>query len=569
MAPTADAPAVPPTWTASPSKPKLKLPPGACDAHVHVFGPRARFAFGGSYTPSDAPKELLFARHAFLGIERCVIVHSAAHGYDLAATADALAAKGGAYLGVALMPVDVADAELKRRDAQGFRGVRFHYMEHLGKGAPIDDVIAFAGRLADIGWHLQIHMAADRIGELTPALKRSPVPVVIDHMGRIDASRGLEQEPFRNLHVADGGPQSVGKAERRRPGDAARPALRRRGAVRAQAVRGIRRPLRLGHRFSASQPRRAYSRRRRAGRLAGADRAQSRRVAGAAGGQSAAALPFRQTRPGQGGLIMTGRLQGRIAIVTGAGSVGPGWGNGRATCVRFAEEGAKIFAVERNLDSVAETVDKVKAVGGEIVVQPCDVTDNASVAAMVAACMKHFGRIDVLVNNVGGSAHGGPVEMAEEVWDSQMDSNLKSVFLTCKHVLPVMEKQKSGAIVNLGSTSGIRFTGAFQVGYAASKAGVIQLSRAIAVQYAPKGIRVNTVIPGQLHTPMVEARLAKQRAGGDVEALLKQRVARIPQGFMGDGRDTANAALFLASDEARFVTGTEIIVDGGMSARCD
>jgi len=229
---------------------------------------------------------------------------------------------------------------------------------------------------------------------------------------------------------------------------------------------------------------------------------------------------------------------------------------------------AKI-AVERNLDSVAETVDKVKAVGGEIVVQQCDVTDNASVAAMVKACVDRFGRIDVLVNNVGGSAHGGPVEMAEDVWDSQMDSNLKSVFLTCKHVLPVMEKQKSGAIVNLGSTSGIRFTGAFQVGYAASKAGVIQLSRAIAVQYAPKGIRVNTVIPGQLHTPMVEARLAKQRAGGDVEALLKQRVARIPQGFMGDGRDTANAALFLASDEARFVTGTEIIVDGGMSARCD
>jgi 2-pyrone-4,6-dicarboxylate lactonase len=196
---TADTPAVPPTWTASPSKPKLKLPPGACDAHVHVFGPRARFPFGGSYTPSDAPKEVLFARHQFLGIERCVIVHSAAHGYDLAATADALAAKGGAYLGVALMPVDVSDAELKRRDAQGFRGVRFHYMEHLGKGAPIDEVIQFAARLADIGWHLQIHMAADRIGQLTPALKRSPVPVVIDHMGRIDASRGLEQEPFRNL----------------------------------------------------------------------------------------------------------------------------------------------------------------------------------------------------------------------------------------------------------------------------------------------------------------------------------------------------------------------------------
>ena len=195
----AERPAAPQSWMDMPSKPRLKLPPGACDAHVHVFGPRARFPFGGRYTPSDAPKETLFARHKFLGIERCVIVHSAAHGYDLAATTDALAAKGGAYLGVALMPLTVSDADIRQRDAEGFRGVRFHYMEHLGKGAPIDEVIIFAGRLAEIGWHLQIHMAASRIGELAPALRRSPVPVVIDHMGRIDASHGLEQEPFCNL----------------------------------------------------------------------------------------------------------------------------------------------------------------------------------------------------------------------------------------------------------------------------------------------------------------------------------------------------------------------------------
>ena len=266
---------------------------------------------------------------------------------------------------------------------------------------------------------------------------------------------------------------------------------------------------------------------------------------------------------------MSGRLQNRIAIVTGAGSVGPGWGNGRATCVRFAEEGAKIFAVDRDPGKTAETVERVTAVGGEIVTYQCDVTSNESVAAMVKACVDRFGRIDVLVNNVGGSAHGGPVDMPEEVWDAQVDYNLKSVFLTCKHVLPIMERQKSGAIVNVASTSGIRFTGAFQVGYAATKAGVIQLSRVVAVQYAAKGIRVNTVVPGQLHTPMVEARLARQRAGGDVKALLEQRQKRIPIGFMGDGRDTANAALFLASDEARFVTGTEIVVDGGMTVRCD
>jgi hypothetical protein len=188
---------------------------------------------------------------------------------------------------------------------------------------------------------------------------------------------------------------------------------------------------------------------------------------------------------------------------------------------------------------------------------------------MVDACVKAYGRVDVLVNNVGGSAAGGPVEMTEEVWNAQVDFNLKSVFLGCKYVIPVMEKQGGGAIVNIASTSGIRFTGNAQVGYAATKAGVIQLSRAVAVQYAPKGIRVNTVVPGQLHTPMVEARLARQRAGGDVKALLAQRQKRIPLGIEGDGRDTANAVLFLASDEARFVTGTEIVVDGGMTARCD
>jgi NAD(P)-dependent dehydrogenase (short-subunit alcohol dehydrogenase family) len=266
---------------------------------------------------------------------------------------------------------------------------------------------------------------------------------------------------------------------------------------------------------------------------------------------------------------VTGRLQDRIAIVTGAGCVGPGWGNGRAIAVRFAEEGARIFAVDRDLDTVRETIDRVKAVGGEIVTHQCDVTGAASVEAMVKTCLDRFGRIDILVNNVGGSAHGGPVEMSEEVWDAQVDHNLKSVFLTLKYVLPVMERQKSGAVVNIASTSGLRWTGAAQVAYAATKAGVIQLSRVVAVQYADKGIRVNTVVPGQLHTPMVEARLAGHRAGGDVEALLKTRLERIPIGFMGDGRDTANAALFLVSDEARFVTGTEIVVDGGMTARCD
>jgi NAD(P)-dependent dehydrogenase (short-subunit alcohol dehydrogenase family) len=256
-------------------------------------------------------------------------------------------------------------------------------------------------------------------------------------------------------------------------------------------------------------------------------------------------------------------------VITGAGCVGPGWGNGRAAAVIFAREGARVFAVDLAAEPMAETVARVEEIGGEIVTHLCDVTDGGAVEALVAACLARFGRIDILVNNVGGSAPGGAAEMSEEAFAAQLDVNLKSVFLACKHVIPVMAAQGGGSIVNTASVSGLRWTGAAQIAYASAKAAVIQFSRVTAVQYARKGIRVNTVIPGQMHTPMVEARLAGQRTGGDVEALLRSRLARIPLGFMGDGRDTAHAALFLASDEARFVTGTEIVVDGGMTARCD
>jgi len=266
---------------------------------------------------------------------------------------------------------------------------------------------------------------------------------------------------------------------------------------------------------------------------------------------------------------MTRRFKGKVALVTGAGCVGPGWGNGRAIAVRLAEEGAHVIAIDRDPARVAETIERAGDLGVMMRVASCDVTDSRSIADVVEQTVAEFGRIDVLVNNVGGSSAGGPVEMAEEVFDAQVDFNLKSVFLMLKHVLPVMERHESGAIVNVASTSGLRWTGAAQVAYAATKAGVIQLSRVVAVQYAARGIRVNCVVPGQLHTPMVEARLAKQLAGGDVEALLRQRRARIPLGFMGDGRDTAAAVAYLASAEARFVTGAEIVVDGGMTVRCD
>ena len=266
---------------------------------------------------------------------------------------------------------------------------------------------------------------------------------------------------------------------------------------------------------------------------------------------------------------MSNRLQGKIALITGAGSVGPGWGNGRAMTVRFAQEGAQVYAADIDQSRLDETLSYAGDSKSNITTGIVDVMQSASIEQMVADCINKFGRIDILVNNVGGSAKGGPVEMSEEIWDTQVDYNLKSVFLSCKYVLPDMIARNSGVIINMASTSGMRWTGSAQIAYAATKAGIIQFSKVLAVQYAKQSIRVNTIVPGQLHTPMVETRLAKQRTGGDVSAILEQRQSRIPLPFMGDGMDTANAAVFLASDEARFITGTEIVIDGGMSAKCD
>jgi len=190
-----------PSYHSNPTEPKLKLPAGACDAHFHVFGPQAKFAFAEkrTYTPADAPKEVLIDRHMFLGIERGVVVQSAAHGFDNSAAADLLAEKKGSYFGVALVPTNVDMAELKRLDTQGFRGVRFNYVKHLGGGPPPAEVMKLAAKLASLGWHLQIHLESSQVSELTPPLKLSPVPVVIDHMGRPDASQGLDQPGFGHL----------------------------------------------------------------------------------------------------------------------------------------------------------------------------------------------------------------------------------------------------------------------------------------------------------------------------------------------------------------------------------
>jgi len=186
----------------NPTEPKLKLPAGACDAHFHVFGPKDRFPYAkdAPYTPArDAPKEVLIDRHLFLGIERGVVVQSAVHGFDNSAAADLLAEKKGSYVGVALVAPNADMAELKKLHQQGFRGARFNFVQHLGGGPALSDVLKLSSKLASLNWHLQLHVEPSMILKMSTELKFSPVPVVIDHMGRIDASRGLDQPGFTHL----------------------------------------------------------------------------------------------------------------------------------------------------------------------------------------------------------------------------------------------------------------------------------------------------------------------------------------------------------------------------------
>ena len=265
---------------------------------------------------------------------------------------------------------------------------------------------------------------------------------------------------------------------------------------------------------------------------------------------------------------MAGRLRDKVALILGAGSVGPGFGNGKATALLFAREGARVFGIDRNADALAETGSLIEAEGGAFAGQVADVTRSEDLDATVAACLERFGRIDVLVNNVGGSAPGDPVSMSEEVWARQLEINLTYVFQSCKRVIPIMVGQGGGAIVNLASIAALRFFGPDVVAYAAAKAALIQFSRVTAVKYAPQNVRINVVIPGLMNTPLVKARLVGERGGGDAEKLIAARHRQVPMGRMGDGFDVAEAVLFLASDAAKYITATELIVDGGLSASC-
>ncbi len=264
---------------------------------------------------------------------------------------------------------------------------------------------------------------------------------------------------------------------------------------------------------------------------------------------------------------MSGRLDGKVALVVGAGQTpGDTIGNGRATAILFAREGATVLAVDRRLDSAEETVRLIADEGGVAEAFEADATAEADCARLVEACLDRHGRIDVLHNNVGiGGGDAGPAHLDEEAWDRILAVNLKSVIFPCKHALPPMREQKGGSIVNISSIAAVCATPI--VAYKASKAGVNAYTQSLAVGNAKYGIRANVIMPGLMNTPMAIEGIS-QATGIAREELIRQRDAQVPLGRkMGTAWDVAYAALFLASDEARFITGAVLPVDGGQSAR--
>ena len=259
---------------------------------------------------------------------------------------------------------------------------------------------------------------------------------------------------------------------------------------------------------------------------------------------------------------MAGRLAGKVAIVTGAASVGPGVGNGKAAAILFAREGANVLLVNRSESHARELQSEIEAEGGGCSVYAADVTCAADVDGMVEAAMRRYGRLDILFNNVGAGGPGTVVTVAEDVWEHAMQANLRSVMLCCKHAVPRMIQSGGGSIINISTLAAVQGFHRGAVGfaaYAASKAGVIGLTLAIAADHAEQGVRANCLIVGMVNTPQL-AKFGEEHR--------EKRRRAVPLQTEGSGWDVGWAAVYLASDESRWVTGASIPIDGGqMSLR--
>jgi len=260
---------------------------------------------------------------------------------------------------------------------------------------------------------------------------------------------------------------------------------------------------------------------------------------------------------------MVDRLKGKTAIVFGAGSSGPGWGNGKAAAVAYAREGAQVACIDLVQAAADETASIIEGEGGVAIAVAADVTDAASVAGAVSQVVSRFGRIDILHNNVGVTHMGGPVELTEEQFKAALDLNIGPIYRTSKAVIPHMLEQGGGVIINISSLAAIRWVGYPYFAYYATKAAVNQATVALAMQYARQGIRANCIMPGLIDTPLIYKQISGQYAS--VDEMVAARNAAVPVGRMGSAWDVAHAAVFLASDEAQFITGVCLPVDGGQS----
>lgn len=265
---------------------------------------------------------------------------------------------------------------------------------------------------------------------------------------------------------------------------------------------------------------------------------------------------------------MAGRLQDKVAVILGAGSSAPGMGIGRTNALRFAEEGARLLLVDRDAASLEETRRMIAALGASCATAQADAASFEDQQRIMADCVERFGRLDIVQNNVGRGGGGGPLDISPEQWQATIALNLNAAFYACKAALPIMLKQGSGVFVHIGSVAGLRYSGTSALAYQTAKAGLIALSRGVALEFAGRGIRSNCVLPGHVDTPEITSRLARRFGADRVDELMALRSRVSPQGFSASTRDVAHAVLYLASDEARHVNGTELIIDGGKAQQC-
>jgi NAD(P)-dependent dehydrogenase (short-subunit alcohol dehydrogenase family) len=263
--------------------------------------------------------------------------------------------------------------------------------------------------------------------------------------------------------------------------------------------------------------------------------------------------------------IRTERLKGRVALILGAGTSAPGMSIGKASSIAMACAGASVAALDFNLAAAQEVEQEIKSLGAQAVAYQADIANFEAMQVAIDHVMRDFGRIDILQINAGIGRVGGPAETSLEDWDRIQKVNVESILIAAKLVAPIMVKQGSGSIIGVSSVAGMRYLGYPHLAYSVTKAAVTHFIKMLAQQYAIDGIRANTIVPGLIDTPRIQKNVAKVfDANADMDNTRRARDRQVPMGRMGTPWEVASVATFLASDDASYITGTEIVVDGGL-----